>query len=114
MNLAEIDVNNHLRDDDADLKGEQQACKHFLVDSELEKRRHRVFNFAMSTFVNFLVNQKLDWVFNGLKCAAKETLRLDLFSKTLKMDRVDIFVLTRTIRIWRGRSLCVRVTTLPT
>ena len=42
------------------------------------------------------------------------TLRLDLFSVTLKMDRVDIFMLTRTIRLWRGQNLCVHQTTLPT
>ena len=46
----------------------------FLVDSELEKGRHRVFNFAMSTFDNSLINQKLDLVFKGLKCAAKVNL----------------------------------------
>ena len=41
MKSAEFDVNN-LEDDDADLKEELQACQHFLVDSELEKGRHRV------------------------------------------------------------------------
>ena len=71
MKSAEFDVNNFLEDDDADLKEELQACQHFLVDSELEKGRHRVFNFAMSTFDNSLIKKKLDFVFNGLKCAAK-------------------------------------------
>ena len=47
MKPAEFDLNNLLEDNDADLKEELQACQHFLVDSELEKRRHRVFNFAM-------------------------------------------------------------------
>ena len=37
-----------------------------------------------------------------------------MFSKTLKMDRVDIFKLTRTIRLWRSRNLCVHQTTLST
>ena len=71
MKSAEFDVNNLLEDDDADLKEELQACQHFLVDSELEKGRHRVFNFTMSTFDNSLITKKLDLVFNGLKCAAK-------------------------------------------
>ena len=114
MKSPEFDVNNLVEEDDADLKEELQACQHFLVHSELEKGRHRVFNFAMSTFDNSLINKKLDLVFNGLKCAAKLTLRLDLFSKTLKMDRVDSFMLTRTIRLWRGQNLCVHQTTFPT
>ena len=73
MKSAELDVNN-LEDDVADLKEELQACQHFFVDSELEKGRHRVFNFAMSTFDISLINKKLDLVFNGLKCAAKVNL----------------------------------------
>ena len=70
MKSAEFDVNNLCDGDDSDLKEELQACQHFLVDSGLEKGRHRVFNFAMSTFDNSLINQKLDLVFNGLNCAA--------------------------------------------
>ena len=71
MKSAELDVSNLLEDDDADLKEELQACQHFLVDSELEKGRHRVFNFALSIFDNSLINKVLDLVFNGLKCAVK-------------------------------------------
>ena len=71
MKSAEFDVKNLQEDDDADLKEELQACQHFLADSELEKGRHRVFNFAMSTFDNSLINKKLDLVLKGLKCAAK-------------------------------------------
>ena len=74
MKSAEFDVNDFLEDDDACLKEERQACQHFLVDSELEKGRHRVFTLAMSTFDNFLINEKLDLVFTGLKCAAKVNL----------------------------------------
>ena len=74
MKSAEFDVSNLLEDDDADLKEELQACQHFLVDSELEKGRHRVFNFAMSTFDNSLINKKLHYVFKELKCASKVNL----------------------------------------
>ena len=63
---AEFDVSN-LLEDDADLKEEFQACQNFLVDSELEKGRHRFFNFTMSTLDNFLTNKKLDLAFKGLK-----------------------------------------------
>ena len=71
---VEFDVNNLLEDDEADIKEEFQACQHFLVDSELEKWRHRVFDFAISAFDNYLNNKKLDWVFKGFKCAAKVNL----------------------------------------
>ena len=84
MKLAEFDVSNLLEDDDADLKEELQACQHFLVDSELEKGRHRVFNFAMSTFDNSLINKKLDLVFKGLECAAKVNLAFGFVLKNVE------------------------------
>ena len=84
MKSAEFDVNNLLEDDDADLKEELQACQHFFVDSELEKGRHRVFNFAMSTFDNSLFNKKLDLVCNGLKCAAKVNLAFGFLLKNVE------------------------------
>ena len=83
MKSAEFDVSNLLEDDDADMKEELQACQHFLVDSELEKGRHRVFNFAMSTFDNSLINKKLDLVFSGLKCAAKINLAFGFVLKNV-------------------------------
>ena len=67
MKSAEFDENNVLEDDDADLKEKFQACQHFLVNSQLEKERHRVFNFAMSTFDKSLINKKLDLVLKGLE-----------------------------------------------
>ena len=74
MKSAEFDVNNLLENKDAKLKEQLQACQPFLVDSEFEKGRYRVFNFAMSTFDNSLINQKLDVVIKGFKCAAKVNL----------------------------------------
>ena len=35
----------------------------------------------------------------------KSSLLLDLFSKTLKMDRLDTFLLMKIIRLWRGQKL---------
>ena len=67
MKSAEFDENNLLKDDDADLKEKFQACQHFPVDSELEKERHRVFSFAISTFDSSLFIRKLDLVFKGLE-----------------------------------------------
>ena len=84
MKSAEFDVINLLEDDDADLKEQLQACQHFLVDSELEKGRHRVFSFTVSTFDNSLINQKLELVFKGLKCAAKNNLAFGIVFKNFE------------------------------
>ena len=60
MKSNEFDVSSLLEFEDADLKVELQACQHFLVDSELQNRRYRVFNFAISTFDDSLINKKWD------------------------------------------------------
>ena len=91
MKSAEFDVNNFLEDDDADLKEELQACQHFLVDSELEKGRHRVFNFALSIFGNSLINKKLDLVFKGPKCAAKANLAFGFVLKNVEAGSCRYF-----------------------
>ena len=44
----------------------------------------------------------------------KLTLHLDSFWKILRMECADTFMLTRTIRLWRSRNLCVHQTILPT
>ena len=80
---TEYDGNNIFEDDDAELKEELQACQFFLADSELEEGRHRVFNFAISTFDNSLIDKKLDLVFKGLKCAAKVNLAFGFVLKNV-------------------------------
>ena len=51
--------------DDQSLRGELESCKRFLTDTEMESGRHRVFNFAMSSFDMSLLNNKLDYVFKS-------------------------------------------------
>ena len=53
--------------DDQSLREEMESCKHFLTDTEMQKERHRVFNFAMSSFDMSLLKDKLDYVFKELK-----------------------------------------------
>ena len=60
--------------EDQSLRDELKSCKHFLTDTEMENGRHRVFNFAMSSFDMSLLNDKLDYAFKELKCAAKLNL----------------------------------------
>ena len=46
--------------DDQSLREELESSKHFLTDTEMENGRHRVFNFATSSFDMSLLNEKLD------------------------------------------------------
>ena len=67
-----IDVEDIVGDvDDQSLREELESCKHLLSDTEMENGRHRVFKLAMSSFDISLLNDKLDYVFKELKCAAK-------------------------------------------
>ena len=58
-------------DDGEKLKEELSACQHFLVDTEMENGRHKVFNFQMSKLDTKIINEKLEEVFNKLDPAAK-------------------------------------------
>ena len=69
---SNIDLEDRVGDaDDQSLREELESCKHFLSDTEMENGRHRVLKFAMSSYDITLLNDKLDYVFNELKCAAK-------------------------------------------
>ena len=70
--------------DDQSLREELESCKHFLTDTEMENGRHRVFNFAKSSFHMSLLNDKLDYVFKKLKCAAKENLAFGFLLKNVE------------------------------
>ena len=50
----------------------------------MENGRHRVFNFAMSSFDISLLNDKLNYVFKELKCAAKVKLEFGFFLKNVE------------------------------
>ena len=73
--------------DDQSLRQELESCKHFLSDTEMENGRHRVFNFAMSSFDVSLLNDRLDYVFKKLKCAAKGNLAFGFVLKNIE-DRM--------------------------
>ena len=50
----------------------------------MENGRHRVFYFAMSSFDMSLLNDKLDYVFKELKCAAKVNLAFGFVLKNIE------------------------------
>ena len=80
----DVDVKFFVGDDDDNLKEELESCKHFLVDSEFENGRHKVFNFAMSTMDVHRMNEKLDAVFDTLKCAAKLNMAFGFVLKNVE------------------------------
>ena len=69
---------------DQRLREELRSCQHFLVDSELEMARHKIFNYAVETLNNKIVNDKLDHFFNNLKYAAKLNLAFGFILKNIK------------------------------
>ena len=70
-----MDVEHIVGDvEDHSLREEFRSCHHFMVDSELERARHKVFNYAVATINETIVNEKLDHFLNNLKCAAKVNL----------------------------------------
>ena len=82
---SSFDVEDIVGDvDHQSLREKLESCKHFLTDTEMENARHRVFNFAMSSFDISLLNDKLDDVFKGLKCAAKVNLAFGFILKDIE------------------------------
>ena len=81
----DVDVEHIVGDgQDQTLREELRSCQHFLVDSELERARHKVFNYAVETLSETIVSEKLDHFFNNLKCAAKVNLAFGFILKNIE------------------------------
>ena len=81
----DVDVEHIVGDvEDHGLREKFRSCRHFLVDSELERARHKVFNYAVETLNETIVNEKLDHFFNNLKCAAKVNLAFGFILKNIE------------------------------
>ena len=86
---------------------ELESCKLFwqILKWRMEHTESSTLPCHPSTFrcstINWIMYSK-NW--NVLQ---KLTWHLDSFWKTLRMECVDTFTLTRTILLWRGRNLCV-------
>ena len=78
-----------------------------LTDNEMENGRHRVFNFAMSSFDMSLLNDKLDYVFKELKCAAKINLAFGFVLKIVEDGLCRYFsALENNTVVVRSKLLC--------
>ena len=76
-------------EDGEKLKEELGACQHFLVDTDMENGRNKVFNFQMSKLDTEIINEKLEEVFNKLDSAEKNQLWV-LFFEILRLVNIDI------------------------
>ena len=89
---SNIDVEDIVGDvDDQSLREELQSCRHFLVDSEKEKGRHSVFNFAVNNLTSQVIEEKLDRVLDKLKCVAKLNLALGFILKKIEDGKFRYF-----------------------
>ena len=78
----DVDVEHIVGDvEDHRLREELRSCQHFLMDSEPERARRKVFKYAVETLNEPIVKNKLDHFFNNLKWAAKLTLAFGFILK---------------------------------
>ena len=81
----DVDVEHIVGDvEDHSLREELRCCQFFWVESEIERARHKVFNYAVEILNETIVNEKLDHFFNNLKCAAKVNLNFGFILKNLE------------------------------
>ena len=68
-----------------------QSCRHFLVDSEIQRSRHSVFNFVVDNLTAQAIEKKSDRVLDKLKCAAKPNLALGFFLRNIEDGKFRYF-----------------------
>ena len=66
------------------LREELRSCQHFMVDSEVERARQNVFNYAIENLNAEIVDKQLNRFFSNLKCAAKVNLAFGLVLKNIE------------------------------
>ena len=49
------------------LNEELRSCQRFLLDSELGRSRHKVFNYGVQNIIETIVNEKFDHFFIKIK-----------------------------------------------
>ena len=89
---SNIDVEDIVGDvDDQSLREELQSCRHFLVDSEIQKGRHSVFNFVVNNLTAQVIEENMDRVLDKLKCVAKLNLALGFILKNIEDGKFRYF-----------------------
>ena len=93
--------------DDQSLRERIESCKHFSTDTEMQKGRRRVFKFAKSSLDMSFSNDKLDYVFKELQCAAKVNLAFGFVLKNIE-DRMCRYFYAHENKTIMQRSKLVR------
>ena len=73
------------------LQDEIQSGKYFLVDSEFNKARLKVFNYAIETRSTKFVEEKLDHVFKKYNFAARVNLAFGFILMNIEDERFIYF-----------------------
>ena len=108
----DVDVEHIIRAvEDHRLREELRSCQHFLVNSELERARHKVFNYAVETLNETIVNEKLDHFFNNLKCAAKVNLAFGFILKNIEDGGFRFFYAHENNTLLDRSKFCAPMTT---
>ena len=77
--------------DDQSLREELQSFRHFLVNSEIQKGKHSVFNFAVNKLTAQVIEEKLDRVLDKLKCVSKLNLALGFILRNIEDGKFSYF-----------------------
>ena len=89
---SNIDLGDKVGDvDDQSMREELQSCRHFQVDSGIQKGRHSVFNFAIKNLIAQVIEEKLDRVLDKIKCVAKPNLALGFILKNIEDGKFRYF-----------------------
>ena len=81
--------------EDHTLREELRSYQHFLVDSELERARHKVFNYAVETLNETIVNEKLDHFFQQFEMCSKSESGFRFHFQKYRRRRVQILLRLR-------------------
>ena len=84
--LKEVLESEELDQNNEQLQQELSACQHFFDNTEMENRRHRVFNFKLSKLDPNEINDNVKEVFEKLNCAAKVNLALGFILHNVDTD----------------------------
>ena len=72
INTANVDPEDIINEvDGTNLEEELHYFQYFLSESELERARHKVLNYAIENFNAKIMNEKIDHFLNNSKFAAK-------------------------------------------
>ena len=101
-----MDVEHIVEDvEDHKLREELRSCQHFLMDSEIERARHKVLNYAIGNLNAEYFDKKLAHFFNNLKSAAKVNLVCGFILKNIEDGGIRYFYAHKNITLLDGSTL---------